>query len=740
MSFIDDSLSIELRPFILYDNVACSPIQRLCMWRYPDDFVHGASTAHSKDYDALSRQRSLSLSQDANLLICNGSILPLTVGDDDATLCTVKFHGNGKESNNKSMKPSDTEDPFLLAKDISHLMCQGKLDIKEGEDVIKISNSHFLNVLPSTVPPTKSIAHTVDSSKRKLFQNKIVVVTGAKGLGKTYLSLTIAANLRLNHSYMTSYFDCQQLQSSSLKLEEMLQEVTEVCKEATKLNPSLLILDNLDALVPNIDYDTSGIGQKQRINPNFANQVKVLSDHIAFLVKGVQRDKVLLLVTCKSIETIHKTFQVLDLAEIKVPTLTSIERICLFQEMIREKLDYDDIILPTNYSVAEQFEYYNPSDLKMVTAQIASSFSINFDEKSIDITKLVEDILTKYIPLFSQSMNICHEDPEVKWCEIGGLFEAKSNLSAAILQPIAYKQIYENIPIRIPKGIFLFGPSGCGKSCLVPALAAECNFNLITCRGPELYDKYIGASEAKVRQIFEKAYAASPSILFLDEFDSLAPRRGSDNTGVTDRVVNQLLTFLDGVEVHDDKDVYIIAASSRPDKIDPALLRPGRLENHVYVGFAKDDDEWYNLFTNIALKKDISQELKDSLLDRSFFEALFRRKEKSSLPYHSFSAADIKGVFNTAHLNAIHKLLDSNEGKDIKAETTTLIQRDDLLEAIESSRPSLPHSDRLQLSRAYLPFIGVDCDDQMCKRKLGLYSWDTFASSNNKGGMKTTLK
>ena len=101
---------------------------------------------------------------------------------------------------------------------------------------------------------------------------------------------------------------------------------------------------------------------------------------------------------------------------------------------------------------------------------------------------------------------------------------------------------------------------------MVPALAKECNFNLVRCNGPELLDKYIGASEAKVRQLFARAYAAAPCILFLDDFDALAPRRGSDHTGVTDRVVNQLLTFLDGVESADDRKgmVYIIGASSRP--------------------------------------------------------------------------------------------------------------------------------------------------------------------------------
>ena len=120
--------------------------------------------------------------------------------------------------------------------------------------------------------------------------------------------------------------------------------------------------------------------------------------------------------------------------------------------------------------------------------------------------------------------------------------------------------------------------------------------------GPEVLDRYIGASEAKVRELFAKASSVAPSILFLDELDALAPRRGSDHTGVTDRVVNQLLTFLDGVEdATTTATVYIVAATSRPDKVDPALLRPGRLEQHLFVGPPESDEEWSNLLETLLL-------------------------------------------------------------------------------------------------------------------------------------------
>ena len=135
--------------------------------------------------------------------------------------------------------------------------------------------------------------------------------------------------------------------------------------------------------------------------------------------------------------------------------------------------------------------------------------------------------------------------------------------------------------MKMQFGILLFGPPGTGKTLLASAVAKEFDMNFISVKGPELLSKYIGSSEEAVREVFERAQAARPCVLFFDEFESLAPRRGHDATGVTDRVVNQFLTQLDGTEGL-TKGVYVLAASSRPDMIDPALLRPGRVDRKLY--------------------------------------------------------------------------------------------------------------------------------------------------------------
>lgn len=171
-------------------------------------------------------------------------------------------------------------------------------------------------------------------------------------------------------------------------------------------------------------------------------------------------------------------------------------------------------------------------------------------------------------------------ESETKWSDIGGLEDVKSTLKETLQLPTRFSRIFSQLPLKLRSGLLLYGPPGCGKTLLASAVAAECGLNFVSIKGPELLNKYIGASEQAVRDAFERAAAASPCVLFLDEFEAIAPKRGGDSTGVTDRVVNQFLTLLDGVEGRTG--VYVLAATSRPDLIDPALLRPGRLDKCLY--------------------------------------------------------------------------------------------------------------------------------------------------------------
>jgi ribosome biogenesis ATPase len=172
--------------------------------------------------------------------------------------------------------------------------------------------------------------------------------------------------------------------------------------------------------------------------------------------------------------------------------------------------------------------------------------------------------------------------PDVTWDDVGSLAEVREELSFTITKPITQPGMFESMGMRAATGVLLFGPPGCGKTLVAKAAAADSGANFISIKGPELLSKYVGESERAVRQLFARARAAAPCVLFFDEMDALAPSRGSDSGNASaERVVNQLLTEMDGIDGR--QSVYIIGATNRPEIIDSALLRPGRLDKLLYV-------------------------------------------------------------------------------------------------------------------------------------------------------------
>ena len=206
------------------------------------------------------------------------------------------------------------------------------------------------------------------------------------------------------------------------------------------------------------------------------------------------------------------------------------------------------------------------------------------------------------------------EVPDVTWKQVGGLEDVKQELREAVEWPLKFPEMFERLLTKPPKGILLFGPPGTGKTLLAKAVANESECNFIAVKGPELLSKWVGESEKGVREIFRKARQASPSIIFFDEIDALVPKRGSSlgSSHVTESVVSQILTELDGME--ELKNVTVLAASNRPDMLDDALLRPGRLERHIYVP-VPDEESRRKIFevylggeTSTILAKDIDAE------------------------------------------------------------------------------------------------------------------------------------
>ena len=251
------------------------------------------------------------------------------------------------------------------------------------------------------------------------------------------------------------------------------------------------------------------------------------------------------------------------------------------------------------------------------------------------------------------------EVPNVRWEDVGGLEPVKETLRETIAWPLSQPLLFEKIGLQPPRGILLYGPPGNGKTLLVKALASQTNLNFISVKGPELLSKYIGESEQGVRELFARARHAAPCIVFLDEIDALAPKRGLDGRSpVTDRVVSQLLTELDGVEAL--KDVWVIAATNRLDIIDDALLRPGRLDFHLEVARPDRDAR------AAILKVHLSKKPMDEKINLAALAELTA----------GMSAAEIRFLCDRAALNAIRRIYPTSVGEAVEIGALHIEQRD----------------------------------------------------------------
>ncbi|OAX80454.1 hypothetical protein ACJ72_05216 [Emergomyces africanus] len=240
--------------------------------------------------------------------------------------------------------------------------------------------------------------------------------------------------------------------------------------------------------------------------------------------------------------------------------------------------------------------------------------------------------------------------PDTTWADIGALGGVRDELATAIVEPIRNPEIYARVGITAPTGVLLWGPPGCGKTLLAKAVANESRANFISVKGPELLNKYVGESERAVRQVFVRARSSIPCVIFFDELDALVPRRDDTVSEASARVVNTLLTELDGLGSA-RQGIYVIAATNRPDIIDPAMLRPGRLETLLFVNLPSADERVEILQTLLRkLPIEFSEELKElarscegfsgadlgSLLRRAGYSAIKRR---DTIRFDDFVAA-----------------------------------------------------------------------------------------------------
>ncbi|AQK51688.1 Peroxisome biogenesis protein 1 [Zea mays] len=378
----------------------------------------------------------------------------------------------------------------------------------------------------------------------------------------------------------------------------------------------------------------------------------------------------------------------IELSALAVP-----ERKALLQHQVEEHdlLCSEEVLS----EIASKCEGYDAYDLEILvdravhTAAYRFLLPSNACHNSLKRTLLMEDFFKAmhgFLPVAMRDLRkYAPDDKDGGWEDVGGLDEAVTIIKETLELPSKYPNIFTRAPVRLRSNILLYGPPGCGKTHIVRAAAAACSLRFISVKGPELLNKYIGSSEQSVRDFFAKAVAAAPCLLFFDEFDSIAPQRGTHSAGVSDRVVNQFLTELDGVETLTG--VFVFAATSKPQLIDAALLRPGRFDRLVFCDFPRWDERLEILKVHsrtVSLASDASLEDVASLTE-------------------GFTGADLAAILTDAGLAAIHELLDNQENG--VPETEPCISKELLMSVTRKARPSTPADEKMRYDREFGEFV-----------------------------------
>ncbi|MCE8423942.1 MAG: AAA family ATPase, partial [Candidatus Methanoperedens sp.] len=307
--------------------------------------------------------------------------------------------------------------------------------------------------------------------------------------------------------------------------------------------------------------------------------------------------------------------------------------------------------------------------------EIDSGSNVISPEILLDLKVSMEDFLqalSEIIP--STTREVFVEVPNVSWSDIGGLDYIKNELIKTIEWPLKYASLYKYARIKPPRGVLLYGQPGTGKTIIAKAVASQSNANFISIKGPELLSKWVGESESGIREIFKKARQANPCIIFFDEIDAIAPKRGKGgDTQVTERVVSQLLTEMDGIE--DLRGVTVLAATNRLDMIDPALLRAGRFD--ILMGVPLPGKaELMAIFKVHTREKPLSTEIDQGALIKQMI---------------GFTGADIASICREAAVMAIEEYI-NNKGDFEKPDF--IITQEHFQKAIDSYGKRLEMPDK----------------------------------------------
>ncbi|KAG9048963.1 AAA+-type ATPase [Tulasnella sp. UAMH 9824] len=402
-----------------------------------------------------------------------------------------------------------------------------------------------------------------------------ILLHGPPGTGKTHLARTIAS------SSCTHLLTISGPELSSAYHGETEQRLREVFEEAKLRSPCIIVIDEVDALCPKRE-DTGG-GVEGRV----VATLLTLMDGIE-VQTTIKEDespvRVVVVATTNRPNAIDPALRRpgrFD-REIEIGVPDAAARLSILKVLLS---NIPHSVLPEElHSIASSTHGYVGADLAAVvrtagTVAIKRSLHTSMMSPAVLATADLMHAVTAHHPSALREHAI--ETPTTKWSDIGGQANIRRKLKESVEWPLVHPEAFRRLGVRPPKGVLLYGPPGCSKTLTAKALASESGINFIAIKGPELLNKYVGESERAVREIFRKARAASPSIVFFDELDALAASRDSYGDS-HDGVLTTLLNEMDGIQ--ELVGVTIVAATNRPDSIDPALMRPGRLDRILYVG------------------------------------------------------------------------------------------------------------------------------------------------------------
>ncbi|CAN7997260.1 unnamed protein product [Ixodes hexagonus] len=477
----------------------------------------------------------------------------------------------------------------------------------------------------------------------------VLLVTGQRGSGKSTLARALAQRMANSPAFAhVQTVDCTSL--SGKRAEKVSKDWERLVAECAFREPSVLLFDDLDAIVGCI------AGPEQENSPTasyFDKMADVFLGTLALLRKSCSRTAAI--ATGRSWESLHPRLTASHGNHIFY-TAINIQPPNKAKDMLRSLVQMRPHLEGafSFHGVASKTEGCLARDLVAILDRATHSACLaSADDGDMNNLVLTDDdfesALEEFCPSSLRGLNLRTEDT-LSWDDAGGLEGVKKTLQEVFFWPTKYPELFANCPIRPLSGLLLYGAPGTGKTLLAGIVASECGVNFISIKGPELLSKYIGASEQAVRNVFQRAQSAKPCIIFFDEFDSIAPRqvqRGHDSTGVTDRVVNQLLTLLDGVET--STGVYVLAATSRPDLIDPALLRPGRLDKCLHCPLPTTEER-------LCILQALSRKL--LLADDVDLASVAQRTDH-------FSGADLQALLYTSQLEVVHEVFPERE-KSVK--------------------------------------------------------------------------